>query len=458
MKKFEGEELNLENALRKEWLITNGIGGYASTTIIGCNTRKYHGLLVAPFVAPGRRKVILSKVDESLEIEGENYNLYTNMSNSYISDGYKKLESFEKDYIPIFTYKVKDVEIKKLICMEYEKNTVCILYKIKNEGPKAKLTLAPIINYRDFHQMNTNHEFTLKQAINNNKVVIIIDNYAENPVYMYLNEGRYIKHENDTFKNMYYIEEEKRGFYPEENHAVPGRYEVEIEENEEKEVEFICSLEDNIEETDVKKVINNEIVRIRKLVLASRLYDVKAEAKYEEKYKNFLQEYIVASDNFVVYRPTFKLHTLIAGYPWFLDWARDSLISFEGLLLIPRRYEIAKEVLLTLIRDIKFGLVPNGYSGFDLRPLYNSADASLLLFEAVYKYLKYTNDTVFVKGIYGRLKTIIKAYENGIDLENNNIYLDEDYLIVARNTRHTKHMDGCKIRRHSIYSKKWKSS
>ena len=131
MKKFDKDELKLEKALRKEWLITNGIGGYASSTIVGCNTRKYHGLLVAPFAPPGRRKVILSKVDESLEIEGKIYNLYTNISNSYISDGYKNQESFEKDYIPIFTYKVQDVEIKKLICMEYGKNTVCILYKVK---------------------------------------------------------------------------------------------------------------------------------------------------------------------------------------------------------------------------------------------------------------------------------------------------------------------------------------
>ena len=213
--------------------------------------------------------------------------------------------------------------------------------------------------------------------------------------------------------------------------AVPGRYEIEIEENEEKDIEIICSLENNIEEKDVKKVINDEIIRIRKIVLSSKLYEAKEESKYDEKYKNFIQEYIIATDNFIVFRPTFRLHTLIAGYPWFLDWARDSLISFEGLLLIPRRYEIAKEVLLTLIRDIKFGLVPNGYSGFDLRPLYNSADSSLLLFEATYKYLKYTNDTVFVKGIYSRLKTIIKSYKEGIDLDNNNIYLDDDYLIVA---------------------------
>lgn len=187
MKKFEKEELRLENALKKEWLITNGLGGYASSTIVGCNTRKYHGLLVSPFMAPGRRKLILSKLDESVEIEGKSYNLYTNISNNYVSDGYKYLKSFEKDYIPIFSYKVRELEISKLICMEYGKNTVCILYKVKNNGPKSKLILAPIINYRDFHQMNTNHTFTLKQTINNNKVCIIIDNQAENPVYMNLN-------------------------------------------------------------------------------------------------------------------------------------------------------------------------------------------------------------------------------------------------------------------------------
>lgn len=431
MKKFTKEELNLENGLKKEWLITNGLGGYASSTIIGCNTRKYHGLLVAPFVAPGRRKVILAKVDESLEIEGKKYNLYTNMTNNYISEGYKYEESFEKDYIPIFTYNVEGIEVKKLICMEYGKNTVCILYKVTTKEKGAKLTLAPIMNNRDFHQMSTNHKFTLKQTINKQKVVMIMDNQAENPIYLNTSEGTYIEHYEDTFNNMYYLEEEKRGFYPEENLVVPGRYEIEIAPNEEKEILFVCSLEDNIEELDVKKVINDEIIRIRKLVINSGLYNLKLEEKYDAKYKEFIQEYIVATDNFIVFRPNFRLHTIIAGYPWFLDWARDSLISFEGLLLITKRYEEAKEVLLTLIRDIKYGLVPNGYSGFDSRPLYNSSDASLLLFEAVYKYLKYTNDTVFVKGIYSRLRAIIKSYIEGIDIDNNNIYLDEDYLLVA---------------------------
>ena len=153
----------------------------------------------------------------------------------------------------------------------------------------------------------------------------------------------------------------------------------------------MCSLEENIEEINVKDLINTEITRTNKLIEESNLIETKDLKKDE-----LIKDYIIASDNFVVYRPNFKLHTLIAGYHWFLDWGRDALIAMEGLLLIPKRYEIAREVLLTFVSNIKFGLVPNGYSGFDNRPLYNSVDASLLLFEQVNKYLKYTQDEQFM--------------------------------------------------------------
>ena len=149
----------------------------------------------------------------------------------------------------------------------------------------------------------------------------------------------------------------------EENLIVPGRYEIELAPNEEKTITFVCSLEENIEEIDGKEIIKKEISRINKLIDKSNLLNSENE--------ELVKTYIIASDNFVVYRPSFALYTIIAGYPWFLDWGRDSLISFEGLLLLSNRYEIAKEVLLTYIRDIKFGLVPNGYSGYDNRPLYN---------------------------------------------------------------------------------------
>ena len=438
--KFNKKYMNLEEGLKKEWLITNGIGGYSSSTIIGCNTRKYHGLLVAPLTPPARRFLILSKVDEGIEIDGKTIPLYTNMSKNYISEGYKNLESFEKDYFPIFTYKVKDINIKKIVCMEYGKNTVCIYYKIKNGKENAKLTLAPIINYRDFHTMSTNHNYNVIQNAKDKKVKLIIDNNIEVPVYMNITEGRYIEHQNDYFRNMYYIEEEKRGFYPEEDLYVPGRYEIELKPNEEKEIYFTCSLEENIDETNVRELINNEITRIGNLIVNSKLINIKKEtsSKEDKEYRDLITKYIIAADNFVVNRPRFNLHTIIAGYPWFLDWGRDSMIAFEGILLISRRYDMAKEVLLTFVRDIKYGLVPNGYSGFDNRPLYNSVDASLLLFEQVKKYLNYTKDDKFVKeNIYEKLKDVIESYKKGIDIDDNNIYLDKDNLISS-GTEHTQ--------------------
>ena len=426
--------MNLESGLKKEWILTNGIGGYSYSTTIGCNTRKYHGLLVAPLTPPARRHVLLSKVDEAIEINNEEHILYTNMSKNYLSEGYKNLAAFEKEFFPIFSYKVKETEIKKIVCMEYGKNTVCIYYRIKNGDYNAKLKLAPIVNFRDFHAMNTNHNYKVSQTIDNRKVKLTIDDNNHYPIYMYTNEGKYIEHYNDTFKNMYYIEEEKRGFYPEEDLIVTGRYEIELLPKEEKEVCFICSLESNIEELDIKKVIDNEIIRINNLIIKSDLIDAKKETDSieDKEYRKLIEKYIIAADNFVVNRPNFNLHTIIAGYPWFLDWGRDSMISFEGLLLVTKRYDIAKEVLLTFVRDVKFGLVPNGYSGYDNRPLYNSVDASLLLFEQVQKYVDYTKDYKFVEdNIYQKLKDVIEAYKKGIDIDDNNIYLDKDNLISS---------------------------
>ncbi len=430
--KYSKDKLTLEEGIKRDWIITNGLGGYCSSTIIGTNTRKYHGLLVAPLTPPARRYLILSKVDESIETNGKKYNLYTNMCKNYISEGYKYLESFEKDYIPTFEYEVAGVNIKKSICMEYGKNTVVILYTIKNNNSNSKLILAPIMNFRDFHTVTTNCKFELRQDINKNKVKVIINGQSETPIYMNLTQGEYIKHQSDQFNNMYYIEEEKRGMSAEENLAVPGRYEVELKPNKEENITFICSLEENIEEINGKEIIEQEIKRIDNLIDKSKLADIKN--------KELIKDYIIASDNFIVYRPAFALYTIIAGYPWFLDWGRDSLIAFEGLLLLANRFEIAKEVLLTYIRDIKFGLVPNGYSGYDNRPLYNSVDASLLLFEQVKKFLNYTKDYNFIKeNIYNSLIKVIDSYIRGINHDNNNIWLDEDGLLVSgtENTQNT---------------------
>lgn len=428
--KFNKKDIELKNGLTKEWIITNGIGGFAAQSILGINTRKYHGLLVAPLVPPARRYVVLSKIDESLIIEGQEKIIYSNLGKNYISDGYKNLESFEKIYNPIFKYNIENkVKIEKQVVMVYGKNTTCIVYKIENKTKeKVLMKLAPIMNFRDFHCMSTNHNYNIEQKIQDNKVRVIVDSNKTTPVYIFSKEGKYIEHHNDAFKNMFYIEEEKRGFFPEEDLFIPGRYEIEIEPEKNKEFTIICSLEENIEEVDGKKIIKQEEKRLQKIIDKSELVDEKDTKAEQEK----MRDLVIASDNFVAYRPQFSLHTIIAGFPWFLDWGRDTLIAFEGLLLKTKRYDIAKEVLLMMTRDIKYGLIPNGYSGYDSRPLYNSVDSSLLLFEQINKYLEYTNDLKFVKKeMYHILLNIIEMFQKGIDIDDSNIYMDKDNLISA---------------------------
>ena len=440
--KLGKEVLNLEQGLQKEWIITNGIGGYASSTVIGANTRKYHGLLVASIIPPAKRRLLLSKLDETIEIKDKKYDLYTNVCKDYISEGYKYQESFSKEILPVFKYKVKDVEISKNICMQYGKNTVQIYYKIKNGKSPAKLTLAPVINFRDFHGMCTNREIKIKQEMKDGKLKVIVGNNLGCPIYIKISEGNYIEHYNDIFYNMFYIEEEKRGFYPEENHIVPGRFEINLDPKEEKDISFICSLEENIDEIDSKKLINNEIIRQGEWYNKSLLIDNKKEkkTKKEQEKDELTKTFLTAIDNFIVDRPIFGLHTVIAGYPWFLDWGRDTLISFEGLFLKTKRFEQAKEILLTITRDIKYGLVPNGYSELDNSPLYNSVDSSLLLFEQVKKYIEYTGDDNFIKeNIYPKLKIIIENYSKGIIFSDNNVHLEDDGLISSgtENTQNT---------------------
>ena len=433
--KFTKEKLNVDEGLKKEWLITNGVGGFASSTILGANTRKYHGLLIAPLTPPARRYLILSKLDESVIIGNNKYDIYTNVGENYISQGFKYQVSFEKDYFPNFKYEVEDLKISKTICMEQGKEYVGVYYQIKNGRKPAKITIAPIVNFRDFHTMNTNHNFDVKQTINGTKIKLVIDGRADFPVYMNLTDGKYFEHKNDIYRNMFYIEEQKRGFFPMENHSVTGVYEVELQPNEEKEISFICGFEENIEEIKLPDIMKKERNRIDNIIGETRLLHNAPEEK-----EKLYEELIKASDQFIVYRPSFGLHTIIAGYPWFLDWGRDSLISFEGLTLKTRRFELAKDVLLTMTRDIKYGLVPNGYSGFDNRPLYNSADSSLLLFEQIQKYLNYTGDYEFIKqNIYDKLINVIDNYISGIDVDDNNIYLDKDYLISSgtENTQNT---------------------
>ena len=288
---------DFKDLIQREWIISNGIGGFAASTVTGANTRKYHGLLVAALTPPARRFLVLSKVDESIEFNGCKYPLYTNICDNYISDGYKRIESFEKKYVPTYTYKIDDISIQKTISMQYGRNTVVVLYNIKNGNYNSKLTLAPIINYRDFHQVNKDTDFNLKENITGTKVRIVVKKESQTPFYMKCSEGTYIEHHNDIFYRMFYMEEEKRGFDPIENHAIPGRYEIELKPNEEKNISFIFSLEENIDEIKAEDIIKQEEDRLKKIVEETGLVNENTEDKelieknnqqismYQEEYK-----------------------------------------------------------------------------------------------------------------------------------------------------------------------------
>ena len=153
---------NFEDIIKKEWIITNGLGGFASSTVAGANTRRYHGILVAPLNPPAQRYLLVSKVDEIIDINGKTYPLYTNMCKNNISEGYKNLVAFEKEEVPTYYYNVEGIEIEKTICMEYRKNVSIILYKIKNNESKTKLNLTPLLNYRDFHGTSYNKNYYIK--------------------------------------------------------------------------------------------------------------------------------------------------------------------------------------------------------------------------------------------------------------------------------------------------------
>lgn len=439
----------------KEWLITNGIGGYAaSTDKAGMNTRRYHGLLISSLNPPENRTLLLSKVDEALEIDGQKYEFFANQvsNKEIIGSGIKYQEDFEKEIFPIYDFKIKDVKIEKTIAMIRGKNAVAIRYKIQNRNHRTKLVLTPIVNFRDFHSENTGRNFNYLQS-NNGRDILKIDYQNGYKLNIFVQGANvYREHKNDAFIGMYYEKEFLRGFNAVENHYVPGSFEIDIRPNEDKQIVFFASLDDpefgftDIEllSQDFETIIRREAKRLKEDVKKSKLLIDKDQDELtdeEKDYNELVNKYIIASDNFIVYRKSTNLHTLIAGYPWFLDWGRDALIAFEGILLMPKRYDIAKEVLLTFANQMKKGIVPNGFSEYDETPLYNSADASLLLIDAIGKYIRYTKDYDFVRdNLYKKMESIINNYIDGTNIDGNNIYLDEkDYLISSgtRNTQNT---------------------
>ena len=412
---------SFEEGTDKQWLVTNGIGGFASSTIVGCNTRKYHGLLIGPKQIPYMRTYYVSKLNETVIIDDVSYDISTNECDGYISKGYQYQTSFEKEYFPTFEYTVKDITIKKQISMVYLENTTVIKYVIENKGKQAKMEFCPLVNYRDFH--STNNQFVefsqieFDETDNKSNIKIIYD--TENNLYINSNCNEYLEFKDTNFNNMYYRVEQQRGLDCIENHFIPGVFTAMLPEKETIEIYFRLSThyKKDIDLDYIDNVFQYEKLRQIELVEKARLND---------QYANKL---VVAADQFVIKEDDDE-YGIIAGYPWFDEWGRDTFIAFEGLLLVTKRFDIARSVLLSNVKHIKDGIMPNTFNNYTGEGLYNSVDAGLWFFEAVYRYIKYTNDYDFViKHLYKQMDNIIMSYFDGTLY---NIHIDHnDGLLVS---------------------------
>ncbi len=397
--------------IEKEWLVTNGLGGYASATIIGANTRKYHGLLVAALNPPVQRTLFLAKLDERVEIGEKVYNLATNQTVDGITEaGFTFLQQVDLTLFPVFDYSLADILLSRQVFMLHEKNTTVILYRIYNGACPALLRLIPLINCRNFHwvlrrgRINFCRQSTLRGVALANDLSVLR---------LACSDGDYEPKE-DWFMEMLYRREKERNLEAVEDHYIPGHFVIPLAPGEMKTVTFVATLEDDYS-LDGEALLAQETARKQGIIARSGLDD------------DFSRRLAAAGDAFIVRRKSAGTKSVIAGYHWFDDWGRDAMISLPGLTLVTGRYEDAKEILLTFAAYCRRGLLPNAFTGAGDDRDYNTIDASLWLFQAVYKYLQYTADYEFVRReIYPVLKGIVSFYLQGTDF---NIKVDEDGLV-----------------------------
>jgi len=375
----------------REWLVTNGLGGYASLTLLNTNSRKFHGLLVASLSPPLRRWVFLSNLEESVEIDGENFLLKDH------------LKSFRPWPLPEFFYELDGVILRKKIWMVYGKNITILRYEIGSDAD-IRFRFVPLLSSRHFYDVVAERSIEFF-AEENDGCLTFEANNQEIPVRVMLDYQRY--NPINEWTTLFFDVDRERG---EECHAGSLRVGEIISKREAgRPLHVVLTAEEG--DCDPVEEFENELRR-RKQILRT--------AKLSEEFAPL----VMATDSFIARRNGFN--TILAGYHWFGDWGRDALISLPGIALVTRRYEIAKDILLILCGHKKDGLIPNAFLDRTDEAIYNSVDAPLWMIDRVYQYVKYSSDLSFVGSIWNDLKSVIDNYIQGTRFD---IKMDEDYLI-----------------------------
>jgi predicted glycogen debranching enzyme len=404
---------DLTSASQHEWLETNGLGGFASSTITGLNTRRYHGLLITATKPPVGRLLLLSKLEETLVIDGQRFDLSVNQYPGTIHPrGEQYLKGFRLDPFPIFTYEVEGVEIEKSVFMPHGENTTVIQYKANKTGRKTvSLAVHPLMACRDYH--STMHENSALNAhVEFNEAMATVQPYPDVPKLHFAHNACEVAPTGYWYRNFEYKEEQARGLDFREDLFNPLVLRFALKARSRAVV--IASTEPH-EVADIAALQRQELKR-RKMVLAA------AEARDE-----FAQRLVTAADQFIVARGAQK--TVIAGYHWFSDWGRDTMIALPGLTLATGRADIARSILLEFATHVDRGMLPNRFPDAGEAPEYNTVDATLWLVEAIRAWAEHTKDYEFVRtNFYMVLNDILDWHIRGTRY---GIRVDDDGLLQA---------------------------
>ncbi|MGC9003564.1 MAG: amylo-alpha-1,6-glucosidase [bacterium] len=404
MIRLSGESLSLPSALNKEWLLANGKGGFVSSTALGINTRRYHGFFIAP---SGDRKLLLAKIEEEVIKGEERIPLSSNIYNDVVyPDGYKRIQSFLfNGWSAQWIYDVEGIILRKKVILPKGKDALVVLYKALRAETPFRLRLLPLLNFRSYHSLKkSSGEWVFRE---NGNLVEVIHPYR----FFLICEKGMFKRGGDWYYDMTYIKEKERGLDYKEDHFNIGVFEVELKGGEE--VGFICSTE-AIEES-AEELYERELRRAKGILGRSEI------GRDDE-----IELLLLSADSFFV--DWFGRKSIIAGYHWFTDWGRDAMIALPGLCLPLGRLDEGKEIIFSFLKHLKNGLIPNAF--MERETIYNSVDATLWLFWAVYQLLRAKEDKTFAKEIFPYLLNIVDDLSKG---KGENVRVEADGLLWAGN-------------------------
>jgi predicted glycogen debranching enzyme len=400
----------LDAAEKREWLVTNGIGGFASGTVAGLLSRRYHGLLFAALKPPLGRTLLVSHLQETVEYDGRRTPLHTCRwaDGSVSPEGHLQIESFRLEgTTPVWTFAIADALIEKRIWMEHGANTTYVSYTLVRGCHPLALEIKALVNYRDYHSCTNAGSWRMDtESVEFGLRVSAFDGAA--PIYL-LSENATAQPAHDWYYNFALEEERVRGLDDREDHLHAGTFRGALQPGETLALVASTEAAPNLDGASAyqAKTAHEESL------LASWSNSSPENAG---EAPDWVRQLILAADQFVVNRPLADDpdgKSLIAGYHWFGDWGRDTMIALPGLTLTTGRPEIAARILRTFARFVDQGMLPNVFPDAGETPEYNTADATLWYFETVRQYADATGDVRLLRELFPVLAAIIEAHLNG---------------------------------------------